>query len=530
MIPLGFALLVLGAWLAYGFNAGGRIYEIHDVPRYAQAVYEMRHLDSLVPMFGGTPYHDAAPLSVWCGYFSAGMIGDLTPLAMRLLPALSAILIVAVVFGVTRRISQPAAIAAGAFAVLNWLAWTYGRSSRVDATAAFAITAAIAAFYVAGEASGRRRWAWFAASGAATALGFAAKGPYSIAIIGAALGPWLLYERRWKDMLQGGLVVIAVSTALTLAWLLPYAGLLGPEGAQVFYDTFLMTETLEKYSTGFGKAKPPLLYLKEVVPKLAPMSLLAVVMVFRVFRRPGSATPLARLCVSWVIFPILVLSTSSGKHIRYVLPIVPAFAILAGMELDRWLAGPSGRVRSVLRWTSLVAGPPLALVGVAAPIWLLSTDGFSGHGVFAGAVVAAAGAGAFVVAWKGRAGAGLLGLFVAATGLIGFLYGAVLPMQRQAEQESDHYRLGAILQPHLEPDDAIYAAGAGGRDNRVIDASRLGLYLGNRLVSPVPEDGRTDDRLLFTREPAPGRKVRIEVEWPRGDEYDIERWYLLEPR
>ncbi|HVY62712.1 MAG TPA: phospholipid carrier-dependent glycosyltransferase, partial [Planctomycetota bacterium] len=344
--PGRFAALAIlaGAAAMFALRPAARLYENGpgDVPRYAQMAYEMRQNPPsarLVPTFNGAPYHEAMPVSAWAPYAVAALEGEVTPLSARVLPALSAWLMVAVAMAFVRRRAGPrAALLAGGIVALSHLTYTYARSSRVEAPLALAVTAAIAAFWEGSEAAGPRRFGWYALAGLAAAWALCLKGPAAGTIV-LALAPPLLWLRRWRALLEGGLVAGAVCVGATAAWAIPYRDYLGPEEWKRFWTQLVGHETIDKVESGYGKAEPWYQYLLELWPNFHVFLPPALLGLWRALRRPREASPLALLACAWVILPTAALSAVSGKQIRYFVPLVPGFAILAALEVDRWLAG-----------------------------------------------------------------------------------------------------------------------------------------------------------------------------------------------
>jgi len=523
--------VLFGAAIIVGLNIGGRSYGTDDVERYAQMVLEMRHHGSLVPTTDGIPYHEAAPLAAWLPYVTTWVFGELSPFTMRLHSALAAIATIVVTLVLARRASPRIALVAGAAASLNYLACAYGRSSRIEAVLGLAVTTAVAAFFLAGRQSGPRRYLGFGAAGLATALGVAAKGPYALAIVAATLGPFLLFERRWRDILEGGAIVAVLTVGLTAAWLVPYVRYLGPDQARALYGQLFLLETLEKFQHGYGKFRPFHHYLVASPPKLLPWSLFAIVAMVRILRRPRSASSLERLCTSWVIFPVVLLSLAAGKHIRYLVPLMPAVAILAAHEIDRWLGSPQSAVGRAFALTARALGGGLVVAGLVAAVGFSIAYGLSGYAILAGLGGAASGWVALTMLRRGRLAAALLGVHLGGACAVAFAYAAVSPLPVISEETSEYYRLGTRVRPWLEPGESIVILAPdepGGRP-RDFSASNLALYLDNRWVAEHRRETVPDRAVILARSPVAERAIRTSILWPRRRRDEPEKWWLLSP-
>jgi 4-amino-4-deoxy-L-arabinose transferase-like glycosyltransferase len=521
-------IVLAAAAAAFLVGVGARSYETRDVSRYAEMVLEMQHHDSLVPVIEGIPYHGAAPLAAWAPYASVWLSGQLSPFAVRLPAALAAVALCALVLGLGTRCSPRAGRIAVAAIVLDELTLSSGRGSRIEMLLAVAVAVAVIAFFAgARAASPRRQRLLYALSGVGMALGLAAKGPAALALVAAALGPVLVYERRWRAMLEGGAIALGVAIALTAAWLVPYVRYLGPAESEAFFRQFVLAETLEKITDGYGKAEPFWTYAVEIPPKLAPWSIAAGFALWRVLRRPGEASAVERLCASWLLFPLLLLSVASGKHMRYVVPLMPALAVLAGAEIDRWLA--AARIRSLRGVDGGLAaiGGLLLAAGLAGSAAFALLYGPGLYALLAGSAVALAGAAMLRLARQGRRDPALLSFYVGMVAVVVFAYAAVLPLPVVAGKQS-YVRLAERLAPHLPPSDAPLWLVEPEDRTRAVVSTELALHLGNRWVERTSPRELPDRGLILSPELLPGCSMRASFLWRRGRHGPRETWYLLD--
>jgi 4-amino-4-deoxy-L-arabinose transferase-like glycosyltransferase len=513
-------VIVLAAALAFLLRPGARNFENRDVSRYAQMAFEMRHDGTLVPTIRRRPYHEATPLIVWSTLAVAQLEGGVSPLASRLLPALASIGTIALVFVLGLRANPRIAVFAASAAALNALAITHGRMSRVDPVLALAITGAMAAAVQARTS----HLAWHVVTGVALALGVAAKGPLALVIAGGALVPWLAFERDRRQLLAGGSLALAVCGLLTAAWLVPYARYLGPDESRAFFDQFLLRENVEKFQSGYGKALPWWTYLVEVFPAFVPWIVPALVGAVRVVRAPSRAHALERLALAWVVFPFAVFSIATGKHIRYLLPIVPALALLAAFELDRWLAPPPEEPgRRIAARAIRGAGVLLLVSPVGLGLFALRYEGSAWAVALA---LLATGAG--VVTLRARDVVdSFTAMHVGACAVVAFVF-AVLLVQPELQRRHAYVRLAESVEAGL-PGQNVPLALADDRpatEPGRIDEAQLGLYLG-RWVDRVPSGAQPPGYVLALAR-APGRPCLARVTWPTKDGPE-EVWYLLGP-
>lgn len=523
-------VVLLGAAMMLFLNLGGRAFGVGDVLRYGVMVLEMRHTGSVVPTMDGQPYHGAAPLAAWLPWLSTWCFGALSTASILLPSAIGAFLTLLVTHRLARGFDYRAATVATALGAICYLTWIYGRESRIDWWTAFAHVAALGASYAACTTPGRKRLLWWLLGGVALGLGVATKGLFAVAILGVTLGPFVLITRRWRAVIEGGLILLVVAALITTAWLIPYTRALGSEGTQLFVRTFLGQETLNKFEGSFGKERDFLWYFWRGVPLLAPLTLLAGVGVFRAFRHPNLAHPLMLLNACGVIFPVLLLSCAGGKHMRYLVPLVPSMAVLSGWVLEPWLRNPGPRLRAVWKGVARVGGILAALGGVAgivaAGIWF-------GSVVYAVVIgVAALAGGVYALRRASDAPAAFLALYFAMAALISYNFAVFLPSPH-AEGGETYLQLARLVAPHLADEEVLVVTDVEPAKQPLdvlrLSPSQLALYLPPRWIDIVPPDEIPDDAVVLALEPKPGRKIRREINWVRRGGWTDE-WLLLGPR
>jgi 4-amino-4-deoxy-L-arabinose transferase-like glycosyltransferase len=546
------ALVILaGAAVLFLLRPSARTFTNRDVSRYAQMAFEMRHEHTLVPLLHRRPYHEATPLTAWAPLAVASLEGEVEPLSGRILPALAALVMVGGTLVLAARyLSGRAALLAAAAVALNYLLATYGRQSRIDPVWGLGTAGAVGFFFHAVE---RGRWRWFLACGVALAVAIAAKGPVAGAVIGAALGPYVLVRGSWKRAVTGGALAVALGILLTALWFLPYKNYLGPDEYRAFYEQFMMRENFEKFETGYEKPHWPGFYVVRLSWHLAPWIVGFWVGIARVARRPREAAPLALLAASWVLGPLLVFEVASGKQMRYMLPLVPGFAILAALEAERWLDSKDSTARRALDLGLRGAAVSAVAFGVLAPVAVafhgrlleaasrfvsLETPvapldlapAIDAYSVAVGLGTAIAGGAALLLLGRRRLDRALVALFLAGSLAVTFFYVAVLPLAYAERASSPYYVLAGEIAPILSGtcgltvDDERLAT-----DRATIDDGALGLQLG-RWVDRSRDGLASREDAVLSRIPLPGRTVLRSIAWrSHASEKEPESWYLLSP-
>ncbi len=202
-----------------------------------------------------------------------------------------------------------------------------------------------------------------AAFGAFVGLAVLAKGPAGVVLAGGAVSIWAIVTRHWRAAfrLLDPVAVIAFC-AVALPWYVLCA-LRNPE----FVHVFIFEHNFERYLTPIFQHRQPFWFF-------VPITLLAI-LPWTVFLIPA-ATEGVRLrgervwrrspgffFACWALFPILFFSFSQSKLPGYILPAIPALALVVAIAITRMIEGRGKRGSAII-----------ALVGVT---WLgLATGGW----------------------------------------------------------------------------------------------------------------------------------------------------------
>jgi 4-amino-4-deoxy-L-arabinose transferase-like glycosyltransferase len=336
--PPAWVLAALAAWLLLTIWA--RPLAIPDEGRYASVTWEMLLGDRLVPTLHGLPFFHKPPLSHWIGVAAMSLFGP-EPWLLRLAPAFGAWLMGAALWLALRRWrdTRSAGIALIVLAT-NPLFFIGGQFVNHDMLVAGWICVAALCWVRAFEAPGQASLRWLVAGWAAAGLGFLSKG-----LIGAVLpllivGPWLLAQRRWRDVLRlAHPAAVLVGAAIALPWMLAMQ-----QRYPDFFDYFIVDQHFRRYSGGgFNNPQPFWFYLGMLPLASLPWSLWLPMLARRwraLLPAPAAATlpALNGLWLWWVAAIVLFFSLPHSKLVGYVLPALPAWAALLA-----WAAAPSRR-------------------------------------------------------------------------------------------------------------------------------------------------------------------------------------------
>ncbi len=338
--PLWRELAILGGLCAfllfYGLGSFGLVGA--DEPRYAQIAREMlqRH-DWVTPVLGGSPWLEKPVLFYWQAMLSYSVFG-VSDWAARLPNALNATALVFAVYFFVRRFRpglqlDAALIAASAAGILG-----YGHAASTDMplTASFAIAMLS---WLAWYSTKERRW--LAAFYLFIGLGTLAKGPVAPFLAALVIVPFAAIRRNLRAVLRTLWVPgILLFLAVTLPWYI---------AVQVrvpqFFRVFILEHNLARYGSNLYRHNQPFWYYVPVMLiALLPWTVLAMTGLVYAIRRQirkeedqknDSGREFSLFFALWGVLPVIFFSFSGSKLPGYILPAVPAFALLVVEWLDR---------------------------------------------------------------------------------------------------------------------------------------------------------------------------------------------------
>jgi 4-amino-4-deoxy-L-arabinose transferase-like glycosyltransferase len=298
-----------------------------DEGRYAEIPREMLASgDWAIPHLNGLLYFEKPPLQYWATAVSLSIFGQ-NELGARFYTALCALgAVLAAALAARRLWGTAAAIRTAALLPSMLLFLIMGQLLTLDMSLTAYMTVALAAFLGAQSANPRRERLLMLVAWAATALGVLTKGPIAAAIPGAVL---VLYSLWSRDFSPWRRLHAAAGVGLFLAIALPWY-VVAAHRVPGFLEFFFIHEHVARYLTPSANREEifwffvPVLLLGSM-PWTVP-ALRALCRGWRL-RTPGFDPSLfLRL---WVLFVLVFFSLSDSKLIPYVLPALPALALLA---------------------------------------------------------------------------------------------------------------------------------------------------------------------------------------------------------
>jgi 4-amino-4-deoxy-L-arabinose transferase-like glycosyltransferase len=358
-----------------------------DETRYLAVAWEMwLRGDFLVPYLNGAPYSDKPPLFFWLIHAGWRLFG-VTEWWPRCLAALLSL----AVLGITARLANrlwPQDVMARQlvpWVLFGCIVWTaFYPWVQFDLLLVLFVVLAMTGLVM---AAGDGRGGWLLV-GLGIGLGVLAKGPVMLLHVlpAALLAPVWVRDRprswwRWYASIGISLLLGAV---IALAWALPAA----QSGGEDYRQAILWGQTARRVVSAFAHAHSWWWYFPWLPVLFAPWLLLPWLWrpLLRRLRDPEDAG--ARFCWVWLLSTLVVMSLMSGKQLKYLLPSLPAFALLAARVLS--LAEQQGMARRPRALAGLLGMCGLFLAAapflITTPAWVESVSPLWGGMLIAGAM------------------------------------------------------------------------------------------------------------------------------------------------
>lgn len=340
-----------------------------DEPRYAQVAREMLdHHDWITPVLYGKPWLEKPPLYYWQAMAVYSVLG-VSDATARIPSALDATLLVIAFYLFFRRFRRGVEVDAALTTASSAGIVGYAHAASTDMPLAATFSIGMLAWWAWRESDKR---IWLALFYACMALGMLAKGPVAPFLAALVIVVFAALTREWRLTARTlWLPGILLFCAIALPWYVAVQ-LRNPQ----FFREFILEHNLARFSTNlYHHTEPFWYYLPVIALALVPWIVFVVAAFARTARtwwvekrwagrRPASAEPdldlqLNLFACCWLIVPVVFFSLSQSKLAGYILPAVPAGAILLADYLRRHFENEE----SVSKWMAV-----LHALFAAAPI------------------------------------------------------------------------------------------------------------------------------------------------------------------
>jgi 4-amino-4-deoxy-L-arabinose transferase-like glycosyltransferase len=379
-VQLVLVLGVCGFFFFFGLGAFGLLGA--DEPRYAQIAREMlaRH-DWIVPTLNGAPWLEKPALLYWKMMNSYSIFG-VSDWAARVPAAFHATAVVFGIFFFMRRFRFASELDAAMIAASSAGMIGFGRGASTDMLVSAPFALAMMCWWSWRQTS---RKLWLLLFYGLLGVGALAKGPVAPALAVLVVGAYAVLRRDAKIFLcTVSILGFALFFAIVLPWYLAVQ-----HKVPQFFRVFFIEHNLERFGTNlYQHAQPFWYYIPVFLLATLPWTVFALPALvdagrdaLKLWRNVKPEPPtgaadatddgLSSFLFLWTLVPIVFFSISRAKLPGYILPAIPAAALLTADYLHR--ARTLSRVKialhSLLCAILLVAAlmAPFAMVKQAPP-------------------------------------------------------------------------------------------------------------------------------------------------------------------
>ncbi len=503
--------------------------------------------DYFLPTINGQVYFDKPLLSYWAIIPFAWLTG-VTETTARLPGALAGIATVGIVYALGRRLfGRETGFLGGIVLITTVMFGFWSRTASAELLNVLAIWLML--WVLAGDR--RPSFGRYLAFYVVAAVSAFCKGPVAPAVALMTTAALSVTEIV-ADVRSNGRVRARVCLARHFGWILSLKGSLAALcGLIVFALLFFLPviatgswdaaelmwrENVTRFFKPFDHVEPFYSYVKHIPVFLLPWSFVAAASLLSIGGWEAGRSRRWLICVTVAIFMFFTVSGSRRSY--YILPIVPAFALIMGRSIAGFLYGAREKDPVVMKGSLIITGLLPVLGGgamIAAYLWFEQYRHISE--IIIGPVVTAAGVFALMLLYKRKFIPGIILTVLALFGLLswGYTAGSLI-----GERERTLKPFAAGLKSHLEGVDrekiAMYGVGNSslifylampGPVRTIGDMTGACAYVrrpGNYLVT---EDFQAD---RITKACGPANMVRVLAQPGEGKKRDREGLVLFRTR
>jgi 4-amino-4-deoxy-L-arabinose transferase len=346
-------LLLAMVALAYLLPLGSHGLWIPDETRYAQISQGMLLSGNWVsPHFMDVRYFEKPAAGYWMIALGQALFGQ-NLFGVRFASALSTGLSVLLCYLIARRLwNEPRKSFACALLYMSFtvIAGQAGYAN-LDPQFTFWVNLSLVALWFALDSVGRRqRLVAWAVLGLACGMGFLTKGFLAWLLPVLVALPWVIWQKRWRELLVYGPVAVVVAIAVSLPWALA-VHVQEPD----YWRFFFWHEHIRRFAGDDAQHNAPWWYY---LPLLVAFSMPWVALLPPALKQAWQTRRQSDIgfLLLWLWMPLIFFSLSKGKLPAYILPCLLPLALLLGHALADRLKVEQGRVLGINGLLNLVVG------------------------------------------------------------------------------------------------------------------------------------------------------------------------------
>jgi len=340
---------------------------IPDETRYGQISQEMLQSGNWVaPHFMGIRYFEKPIAGYWMIAIGQAIFGE-NLFGVRIASALSTGVSVWLTYLLARRLWNNPRISAACALLYMSFGLIAGQAGYANLDPQFTLwvnLSLVAIWFAIDSNTPRARLGGWALLGFACGMGLMTKGFLALMLPVLIALPYMIWQRRFGELVSYGLVAVAVAALVSVPWALA-VHYREPD----FWRFFFWHEHIRRFAAGEDAqhARPWWFYLPLLFASTLPWALLLPSTLLRTWREKRD--PKIAFLALWFLLPLAFFSASSGKLPTYIMPCLLPLALLMGYTVMNWIADQNGRVLRINGVVNVV----LAIAALVALIYLQAT-------------------------------------------------------------------------------------------------------------------------------------------------------------
>jgi len=316
-------------------------------------------------------YPDKPPLFFWAIAVSTKCFGGMKAWSVRLVNIVSSVLCVLAVYLFGRRLTGPRPAFIGTLVLLTtpFFIWTCAEA-RMDSMLTLFIVLSLWAFWRNYEKGGRSI-AWALAFGIFGGLGTLTKGPIGVILPFLAAASFAVVDRNPRRVFNLRFFSFLIPVALLV---LPWLALACHRGGPEFRHEILFLQNVGRYCLKWKHPRPFYHHFLALPMLLAPWTALIPAMFYNpIARRDEKKRRSLNFLLCWFLSILVFFSFCRGKRDIYMIPLIPAAALLMGCAFDAFLSSKkSGERYRMVGWGFAIVLACTLIFSLLAPLFPLA--------------------------------------------------------------------------------------------------------------------------------------------------------------
>jgi 4-amino-4-deoxy-L-arabinose transferase len=307
---------------------------IPDETRYGQISQEMLLSGNWVaPHFMGIRYFEKPIAGYWMIAIGQAIFGD-NLFGVRIASAVSSGVSVWLAYLLARRLWNNPRISAACALLYMSFGLIAGQAGYANLDPQFTLwvnLSLVAVWFAIDSTTAKARLGSWTLLGAACGMGLMTKGFLALLLPVLIALPYMIWQRRFGELLRYGLVAMLVAALVSVPWALA-VHVREPD----FWRFFFWHEHIRRFAAGDDAqhARPWWFYLPLLFAATLPWAVLLPSTLIRTWREKREAK--TAFLALWFVLPLAFFSLSSGKLPTYIMPCLFPLALLMGHTVVKW--------------------------------------------------------------------------------------------------------------------------------------------------------------------------------------------------